>query len=251
MNLNGKHIAILVDNYFEQAEFEEPLSYLRDAGAEVTIISTGEHEVQGLNHAEKGDRFETDIILDDSSSGDYDALVLPGGALNADHLRMNDLAQQWVRDFLGSGRPLAVICHAPWLLVSADCIEGRRLTSYWTIQDDIRNAGGEWFNEPVVIDDNLITSRQPDDIPQFNEAIAEMLNTRRTVATASAADLPALGSEQELEDELRLRSLGYSPDRDELSKEDIAELLSDDIDETPDEFNPSNIIPPEEDDGND
>ncbi|HUY85392.1 MAG TPA: type 1 glutamine amidotransferase domain-containing protein [Candidatus Dormibacteraeota bacterium] len=179
MNTTDKRVAILVHNFFEQTEFEEPLRALKDAGAEVTVISASKKKLQGLNHAEKGDEFQADLLLSAASSDDYDALVLPGGALNADGLRMNEAAQQCVIDFLDSGRPLAVICHAPWVLVSADAVEERRLTSYRTIQDDIRNAGGEWVDQPVVIDVNLITSRQPDDLPQFNDALIHMLSRSR------------------------------------------------------------------------
>ena len=249
MDLNGKHIAILVDNYFEQPEFEEPLSAMKDAGAEVTVISTKEKQVQGMHHADKGDIFPVDLTLDQASSDDYDALILPGGAVNADALRMNEAAQGWVTDFLNSGRPLAVICHAPWVLVSADCIEGRRLTSYETIQDDIRNAGGEWVNSPLVIDNNLITSRKPDDLPQFNDAIIKMLNKKTAVATATAADLPYVGSEETLEEDIRLKALGYDKSRDGIDKAEETDILSDDMESDPDEFYPSSVIPEDEDDG--
>lgn len=177
MDLADKRIAILVHDWFEQSEFEEPLNALRDAGAEVTVVSaTGKKKLQALNHADKGGEFQADLLLAAASPDDYDALVLPGGALNADKLRMDETARQWVIDFLDSGRPLAVICHAPWLLVSADVVEERRLTSYYTIQDDVRNAGGEWVDLSVVIDGNLITSRQPDDLPEFNNALIDMLS---------------------------------------------------------------------------
>ena len=250
MDLQGKHIAILVDNFFEQPEFEEHLSHLKNAGAEVTVISTGEKTVTGLHHAEKGDSFPVDLTLSEASSDDYDALVLPGGALNADALRMNQDAQQMASDFLNSSRPLAVICHAPWLLVSADCIEGRRLTSYHTIQDDIRNAGAEWIDSPVVIDENLITSRQPDDLPQFNDAIVKMLKKKTSVASASVADMPYIGSEQAMEDEIRLRSMGYSRSRDQLDQDDEKEILMDE-DQDPDAFYPSRAVPPDEQDNSD
>lgn len=249
MDLSGKHIAILVDNYFEQAEFEEPLSYLRDAGAEVTIIALKARDLQGLNHVDKGDKFQADLLLAEASSVDYDALVLPGGAINADGLRINEDAQEWARDFLESGRPLAAICHAPWLLVSADLIEGRRLTSYYTIADDIRNAGGDWVDEEVVVDNNLITSRKPDDIPAFNNALERLLKQRIAVASASAADLPAI-SDRVMEDELRLRSLGYS-DEDIDIDADKLDILADELDETPDEFNPSDVVSDDERDGDD
>lgn len=175
MNVSGKKVAVLVDNYFEQAEFEEPISALVDAGADVTVVSASGKKLRGLNHIDKGDDFEADLLLNQANSDDYHALVLPGGAINADALRTNEKAQRWVQDFLDSGRPVAVICHAPWLMVSADAVEGRKLTSWGSIKDDIMNAGGDWMDKPVVIDKNLITSRKPEDIPLFNEALIKML----------------------------------------------------------------------------
>ncbi len=175
MNIKGKRVAVLVDNYFEQAEFVEPIAALKNAGAEVEVIASKQKDLHALNHIKKGDDFVADKLLKEASSDIYDALVLPGGAINADHLRVVDKAKQWVVEFLDSGKPLAVICHAPWVLVSADVVEGRRLTSFYTIKDDIRNAGGEWVDLPVVLDNNLITSRQPDDLPVFNQALINML----------------------------------------------------------------------------
>ncbi len=250
MDLNGKHIAILVDNYFEQAEFEEPLTAMKNAGAEVSVISTKGKEVQAMHHADKGDVFSVDLIIDQASSDDYDALILPGGAINADALRMNEAAQGWVIDFLNSGRPLAVICHAPWLLVSADCVEGRRLTSYETIQDDIRNAGAEWVNSPLVLDGNLITSRKPDDLPEFNDAIIKMLSQKTSVATAAAADLPYLGSEKELEENIRFKAMGYDNTKDEIGQAGAQDIMVDEMDSDPDEFYPSSIQAEDEKDGN-
>lgn len=216
MDISGTKVAVLVDNYFEQAEFEEPISALKDAGAEVTIISSDGKALQGMRHATLADNFAADLLLRQASSEDYDALVLPGGALNADNLRTVETAKQWVLDFLDEGKPLAVICHAPWLLVSADAVEGRRLTSYHTIRDDIMNAGGEWVNLPVVVDDNLITSRQPDDLPQFNDALITML-ARRTepsvLATANAGI--TMGDNLENPDLLRPSDLGPREERDD------------------------------------
>ncbi|HEY1835910.1 MAG TPA: type 1 glutamine amidotransferase domain-containing protein [Candidatus Saccharimonadales bacterium] len=179
MDLSSKKVAVLVDNYFEQAEFEAPIDALKKAGARVTIITTNaDKNLTGLHHIDKGDAFTADLLLDDANADDYDALVLPGGAINADALRMVDKAKTWVKDFLAVGKPLAVICHAPWVLVSAGMVNGRKLTSYHTIQDDIRNAGGDWADEQVVIDRTLITSRQPDDLPAFSEALISMLANR-------------------------------------------------------------------------
>jgi len=168
----------LVYNYFEQVEYEEPIKFLKDAGVEVIVISASQKDLQSLHHARTGDKFRADLLLNQTSSEDYDALVLPGGVINADSLRSNETAQRWLLDFLDSGRPIAAICHAPWLLVSADAVEGKRLTSYYTIKDDIINSGGEWVNLPVVVDDNLITCRHLDDIPKFNEAIINMLGNK-------------------------------------------------------------------------
>jgi protease I len=172
----GKKVAIVVHNYFEQTEFTEPLQALKDAGAEVHVISaSGERQLQGLNHVDKGDAFQADLLLQDTTPQDYDALVLPGGVVNADQLRMVPEIRQWVQDCLQAGKPLAVICHAPWVLASSDVASGKRLTSYFTIQDDMKNAGAEWVDEEVVIDGNLITSRKPDDLPAFCSAIVGAL----------------------------------------------------------------------------
>lgn len=172
MNITSKHIAILVDNYFEQSEFEEPIDALEIAGASITIISAGDSiELQGMRHTSFADNFTADLLLEDARAEDYDALILPGGVVNSDSLRTNEKAQSWIVDFMDKGKLVAAICHAPWLLVSADVVEGKQLTSFPSLQDDIRNAGGEWTDQPVVIDHNLITSRKPDDLSFFNEAI--------------------------------------------------------------------------------
>jgi protease I len=174
-DLSQKKVAILVDDYFEQAEFTEPKAALEDAGVTVEVVSPTDGELHGLNHVDKGDTFQRDIALDGADPDDYDALVLPGGAINADALRMNEDARSWIRQYMQQDKPIAAICHAPWLLVSAGCVKGVRLTSFETIQDDIRNAGGEWVDEEVVVDGNLITSRKPDDIPAFNHALLQKL----------------------------------------------------------------------------
>lgn len=174
-DLAGKKVAVVVDNYFEQPEFTEPIQALKDAGATVDVIAPQSGQVQGMNHVDKGDIFTVDKTLDEVDFGDYDALVLPGGAVNADSLRMVGEVQQAVRDFLGSNRVLAAICHAPWVLASAGVASGRNLTSYETIQDDMRNAGANWSDQEVVVDGNLITSRKPDDLPAFNKVIITAL----------------------------------------------------------------------------
>lgn len=171
--LGDKHVAILATDGFEQSELEEPLKALERAGARVSIISPHKGEIQGMHHDEKGDAFDTDIRLDLADPTDFDALVLPGGLANPDTLRAMPEAVDFVRDFAVHGKPIAAICHGPWLLIEAGLVEGRRLTSWPAIRTDVRNAGGEWVDEEVVIDGPLITSRKPDDIPAFNEAMIE------------------------------------------------------------------------------
>jgi protease I len=176
-DLTGKRVAILVDNYFEEDEFTGPLQALKEAGAHVDVVAAEPQEgkVQSLRHVDKSKTYPIDMTLEEADIDNYDALVLPGGAINADQLRMQDKARQWVKQVTEQGKPLAVICHAPWVLVSAGLAKGRRLTSFFTIQDDMRDAGADWVDEQVVIDGNLITSRQPDDIPAFNDALISML----------------------------------------------------------------------------
>lgn len=175
VDLSTRKVAILVHGYFEQVEFTEPLRVLKDGGAEVHVISASGRELQGLNHVDKADMFQADFLLEEANPEDYDALVLPGGAINADHLRMVEAARTWVREFMATTKPLAVICHAPWVLASAGVARGKRLTSFFTIQDDMRNAGADWVDEEVVIDNNLITSRSPEDLSAFNSALVGIL----------------------------------------------------------------------------
>lgn len=176
-DLSGKKVAILVDNYFEESEFTGPREALTKAGANVEVVAAEPEsgQVQGLHHVDKGTLFSIDKTLDEANIEDYDALVLPGGAINADQLRMQDKARDWVRKITEANKPLAVICHAPWVLASAGLARGRKLTSYFTIQDDMRDAGANWVDEEVVIDGNIITSRNPDDVPAFNQALISML----------------------------------------------------------------------------
>lgn len=173
MNITDAKIAILIDNHFEQSEFDVPLQKLKAAGAQVTVVGATTKDLQAMQHTTLGDAFKADELLENIDPEEYDALVLPGGVANADTLRMDNDARSWATRFIDQGKVVAAICHAPWLLVSADLVEGRRLTSYYTLQDDIRNAGGEWIDQPVVIDGNLITSRKPDDLDDFVEAIQE------------------------------------------------------------------------------
>ena len=171
--LKGKRVAMLVADGFEQVELTGPKQALEEAGARVLVVSPQEKEVQGWHHAEKGDKFPVDLALSDAKADDFDALVLPGGVMNPDTLRRNEWALQFVRAFFESGKPLAAICHGPWTLIDAGIVPGRRMTSYHSIQSDLKNAGAQWVDEPVVVDHGLITSRQPDDIPAFNSKLIE------------------------------------------------------------------------------
>ncbi|GCE48463.1 protease I [Thermosporothrix hazakensis] len=181
--IDGMRVAVLVADDFEQAEFTEPIKALKQAGASVVVVSPQAGQVTGMNHDEKADRFPVDLLLDNANPDDFDAVMLPGGALNADSLRVNPKAQEFVRKIDQSGRPIAAICHAPWLLVSAGCVKGRTLTSYYTIQDDIRNAGGNWVDKEMVRDKNWVTSRSPKDLPAFNSAMVTLFCESREQAT--------------------------------------------------------------------
>ena len=172
--LQGLRVAALVATDFEQVELVEPKRALEQAGAKVDIVSPVHGEVQGMRHDEKADRFHVDVPLEQARANDYDALLLPGGALNADALRAVELAQDFVQQFDELDKPIAVICHGPWLLVSSNLVNGRTLTSYHTIKDDIRNAGGRWLNVEVVRDRNWVSSRQPSDIPAFNRQMIRL-----------------------------------------------------------------------------
>lgn len=178
--LEGMRVAILAADMFEQVEMTEPRKALQQAGAQTVLVSPSEGQVQGANHYDKADRFPVDMPLERANADDFDALMLPGGVANPDQLRMNKKAVQFVRAFFDAGKPVAAICHAPWTLVEADVLRGRRITSWPSLQTDIRNAGGEWVDEPSVTDQNLTTSRKPDDIPKFNEAMLHLFEEART-----------------------------------------------------------------------
>lgn len=171
--LSGKKVAILVADGFEQVELTEPKKALEGAGAMAHIVSPNKDLVKGWNHTEWGDAFPVDVVLDRAEPEDYDALLLPGGVMNPDKLRRNERALRFVRAFFNSDKPVAAICHGPWTLIDAGVVKGRRLTSYESIQTDLKNAGAEWVNEEVVVDRGLVTSRKPDDIPTFNRKMIE------------------------------------------------------------------------------
>jgi len=172
--LNGKRIAFLVANEgVEQVELEEPLKAVREAGAEAEILAPEAGEVQAFNHLDKGDTFGVDRAVGAADADDYDGLVLPGGVANPDQLRTDEDAVGFVRAFFAAGKPVAAICHAPWTLVEAGVVRGRTLTSWPSLQTDLRNAGAEWVDEEVHVDRGLVSSRKPDDLPAFNARIVE------------------------------------------------------------------------------
>lgn len=172
--LSDLRVAVLATDGFEETELTEPVKALRDAGAHVDIISLKKEPIQAFRHMDKGRTILVDRTLDEVRPEEYDALQLPGGALNADTLRTVPEVQQFVRAFQEAGKPMAVICHAPWILISAGLVRGRTLTSYHTMQDDVRNAGGNWVDREMVQDGNWVTSRQPKDLPAFNRAMLEL-----------------------------------------------------------------------------
>jgi protease I len=176
MDLQGKKVAILVADDFERVEMVEPRKALEEAGAQTMIISPADGQVQSMNHDEKADKFNVDVLLNQANPDDFDALLLPGGALNPDQLRANSKAKEFVRAFDVKDKPIAAICHGAWTLVSAGLVSGRTLTSWPSIQDDIRNAGGHWIDEKSVRDQNWVSSRSPMDIPAFNEAMIELFS---------------------------------------------------------------------------
>jgi protease I len=173
--LDGYRVAILATDGFEQVEMTEPRKALQLAGAQVDLIAPEKREVQGMNHDEKGSKFPADTQLGAVSVSDYDALLLPGGVANPDKLRTIPQAVHFVKEFAKAGKPIAAICHGPWMLVEADLVRGRKVTSWPSLQTDIRNAGGKWEDSEVVSDGGLVTSRKPDDIPAFNRKVIEEL----------------------------------------------------------------------------
>jgi len=171
--LHGKRVAILITDGFEQVEMTEPRHALDQAGAQTQIVSPAQGQVKGWNHTEWGDQFPVDLALDSANPNDFDALLLPGGVMNPDKLRTIPTAVEFVKSFFQAGKPIAAICHGPWLLVEADIVRGRTLTSYPSIKTDIKNAGGDWVDQEVITDQGLVTSRKPDDIPAFNRKMIE------------------------------------------------------------------------------
>jgi protease I len=196
--LKGKKIAFLAADMVEQVELAKPWKALEQAGAELELISINEGEIQGFKHYDKADTFKVDKTVEEVSASDYDALVLPGGVGNPDNLRQDENAVQFVRGFFDQGKPVGAICHAPWTLVEAGVVPGRTLTSFPSLQTDIRNAGGNWVDEEVHVDQGLVTSRKPDDIPAFNrkliEEFAEGRHEAQAVKTRQAVNAEATPS---------------------------------------------------------
>lgn len=169
--LEGLRVAVIASDGFEEQELTEPVKALREAGADVKIVGPKKGKIQGFRHMDKTLAVSADLSLADLDADDFDAVVLPGGALNADFLRVDGRVKTFLREIDLAKKPIAAICHAPWELISAGLLRGRKLTSYHAIQDDLRNAGATWVDAEVVVDGNLVTSRQPDDLPAFNAAL--------------------------------------------------------------------------------
>jgi protease I len=174
-DLKDLTVAILALDGFEQAELVGPQHALQEAGARPVVISARKDPIQGMNHKEKGDRVNVDLTFAEADPLHFDGVVLPGGVVNADEIRMHPKAVAFVRAMQEMGKPIAVICHGPWLLISAGLVKGRKLTSFASLQDDLRNAGATWIDQEVVVDGNLVSSRKPDDIPAFNRELLKML----------------------------------------------------------------------------
>ena len=185
--LHGIRVAILVDDGFEQVEMTKPRDALHAAGATVVLISPQKTEVQGWNHDEKGDAFPVDVTIADANPADYDALLIPGGVRSPDALRTNNKAVLFVHAIGTARKPIAAICHGPWMLVETDLVRGRKVTSWPSLRTDIMNAGGDWIDAAAVRDERLVTSRKPADIPQFNKAVIELFTPQAQSVGAGTA----------------------------------------------------------------
>jgi protease I len=182
--LHSKRVAILVTDGFEQVELTEPQKALEQAGAETVIVSPAEGEVKGWNHKDWGDKLPVDMPLAKARAEDYDALLLPGGVMNPDRLRMDPDAVRFVKHFVDAGKPIAAICHGPWTLIEASGVRGKTMTSWPSLATDLRNAGAAWIDREVVHDGNLVTSRKPDDLPAFNRKMVQAFAGQKVAAGA-------------------------------------------------------------------
>jgi protease I len=185
--LQGKRVAFLATDMVEQVELTEPWKAVQDEGATPELVSLEEGEIQGFNHYDKSDTFKVDRTVEEANADDYDALVIPGGVGNPDTMRLDENAVEFTRQFFEQGKPVGVICHGPWMLVEAGVVRGRTVTSWPSLRTDIRNAGGNWVDEEVVVDNGLVTSRKPDDLPAFNAKIVEEFAEGRHAEQAEKA----------------------------------------------------------------
>jgi protease I len=184
--LNGMKVAILAADGFEQVELTEPRKALDEAGAQTRVVSPAKGEVQAWKHFDKGDKIKVDVPLEQARAEEYDALLLPGGVANPDQLRMIPKAVQFVREFFEAGKPVAAICHGPWTLIDAGAVKGRTVTSWPSLKTDLLNAGAKWVDQEVIVDNGLVTSRKPQDIPEFNRKMIEEFGEGRHPKQASA-----------------------------------------------------------------
>lgn len=174
--LTNKRIAVLATDGFEESEFTKPMERLKQEGAEVDVVSLKPGEIKGWAHTEWGGKYKVDTTVEEAEAEDYDGLVLPGGVMNPDKLRVDEQAVSFVNGFFEAGKPIAAICHGPWTLIETGKLEGRTLTSYHSIQTDLKNAGVNWVDEEVAVDGNLVTSRKPDDLPAFCDKMVEVFS---------------------------------------------------------------------------
>lgn len=171
--LEGRRVAVLATDGFEQVELTKPVEALKAEGAEVEVVSPKGGQIQGFNHHDKGDRVSVDRELAQADAGSYDAIVLPGGVINPDALRLEPKAIDFIRSFAQAGKPIAAICHGPWTLINAEAVDGKRMTSWPSLEADLKNAGADWVDQEVVVDQGLVTSRKPDDLPAFCAKMVE------------------------------------------------------------------------------
>jgi protease I len=183
-NLQGKTIAILATDGFEQSELTKPKQALEDAGAKTHVVSPTPNKIKGWDKKDWGEEVKVDVALDSADPSNYDALVLPGGVMNPDQLRMNPEAVRFAKHFIDQGKPVAAICHGPWMLIEIGAVKGRTITSWPSLKTDIKNAGGNWVDEEVVLSNGVVTSRKPDDIPAFNKQIIDLFS--KSVSSAKS-----------------------------------------------------------------